>query len=84
MDNVKMLKAMLSSISDEHMSKIIDEAYSFHETGLTAPDLYIFKLARVYEVPLRTLEDCILDEISKRYNKVVLLMLKTRISDFLK
>lgn len=79
----KELEDMIDGLTDERLIEIANEIFDYQKTGNTSEDAFVIETSELLKIANRDVEYYVLDELSKRYRKLVLLLMKNRIGDFL-
>lgn len=79
----KELKDTIRGLPDERLIETANEIFDYQNTGIIAEDAYINEMAHIYEISNRDVEYHVLEELSNRYRKLILLLMKNKMSEFL-
>lgn len=78
------LKNMISNLSINELITMCNDIYDWNNTGSLDQKSFFYRFAKENVENTRELEECVLEETSKRLQKTCLILFKERPSDFLK
>lgn len=67
----------------QRINEVAIDIYDYQATGILRDDSFISEMAGVFQISVRDVEYYILNELTDRYKKLVLLLMKNRINEFL-
>ncbi len=79
----KKLEETIKGLTDERINEVAVDIYDYQSTGILRDDSFINEMSEIFEISVRDVEYYVLNELSDRYKKIVLLLMKERTSDFL-
>lgn len=79
----KELEETIKGLTDERINEVAVDIYDYQATGILREESFINEMSEIFEISVRDVEYYVLNELSDRYKKIVLLLMKERTSDFM-
>lgn len=83
MSKWEQLEDTIKGLTDERLIEVAKEIYDYTETSKNVEDSFVNEMSELLHIQNRDIEHYVLDELSRRYKTLVLLLLKNRIGDFI-